>query len=367
MAPYPTGAPPSSPHGEPDAERTSSITIAHTPEGPSVAVTSVLNQVGRRRLGEILRWLAQGEHRQLRVHLDFAQAVDVALLQLLCETRLQSRGGLVVTAESADQRLPLALIGLGETSGWPREPEYPALELVRDEPAHRSVAGEPGIVRGLEAMALLGTDPDPHRLGTAQGMVTLACTLIGCDQSGLVAREAHGRLSGLAATGGESRDVERWQCWHHEGPSPEAATATEVVLVDDAVEDPRWPAWGSQMRRLGLRSALAVPLVVGRHHLGALTFYDTRPAAFTDRDRQRAALLAEHAAASLWSVGERENLRIALESRTRIGQAQGILMARHALDAVQAFALLRRLSQESNTKLYDLASKIVTQRGLPPI
>ncbi len=63
---------------------------------------------------------------------------------------------------------------------------------------------------------------------------------------------------------------------------------------------------------------------------------------------------------------EIENLRRALESRTEIGQAQGILMERHRVDADGAFALLVRLSQHLNRKLSDVCAELVATRELPP-
>jgi hypothetical protein len=52
-------------------------------------------------------------------------------------------------------------------------------------------------------------------------------------------------------------------------------------------------------------------------------------------------------------------LRKALETRTIIGQAQGVLMARQGIDADAAFDILRRASQRTNRKLRDIAAEIV--------
>ncbi len=54
-----------------------------------------------------------------------------------------------------------------------------------------------------------------------------------------------------------------------------------------------------------------------------------------------------------------------MAGRTVIGQAQGILMERFAVDADQAFAYLRRVSQDTNRKLVDLAQDLVANRCLP--
>jgi hypothetical protein len=56
---------------------------------------------------------------------------------------------------------------------------------------------------------------------------------------------------------------------------------------------------------------------------------------------------------------ENEHLRRALETRDIIGQAKGILMERCDVDAVAAFNLLVAQSQKSNTRLEELAYKLI--------
>jgi ANTAR domain/PAS fold len=56
---------------------------------------------------------------------------------------------------------------------------------------------------------------------------------------------------------------------------------------------------------------------------------------------------------------ENEQLRRALDTRDVIGQAKGILMERCDVDAAAAFNLLVTQSQKSNTRLEELARKLV--------
>jgi hypothetical protein len=55
-----------------------------------------------------------------------------------------------------------------------------------------------------------------------------------------------------------------------------------------------------------------------------------------------------------------EQLEIALEHRTVISQAVGRLMERFDIDGDAAFAALSRISQETNRKVYDIASELVS-------
>ena len=60
-----------------------------------------------------------------------------------------------------------------------------------------------------------------------------------------------------------------------------------------------------------------------------------------------------------------EQLTEAVEHRTVIGQALGILMERFNFDGDQAFDYLARCSQEQNRKLYAIAVEFVETRELP--
>ena len=53
------------------------------------------------------------------------------------------------------------------------------------------------------------------------------------------------------------------------------------------------------------------------------------------------------------------NLERAIESRHRIGVAQGILMQRFGLTVDQSFSLLLRVSQTRNVKVRDVARKVI--------
>ncbi len=62
---------------------------------------------------------------------------------------------------------------------------------------------------------------------------------------------------------------------------------------------------------------------------------------------------------TLQRFSEYHNLQGAFGRRATIEQAKGILMARHAIDADKAFAMLRDHSQHGGSKLADVAAAIV--------
>jgi ANTAR domain len=62
-------------------------------------------------------------------------------------------------------------------------------------------------------------------------------------------------------------------------------------------------------------------------------------------------------------VTEIAQLRTALAHRDTIGMAKGMLMKRQDVDADAAFAILRRISQHSNTKLVTVAADLVDRHS----
>ncbi|AFC55572.1 ANTAR domain-containing protein [Mycobacterium paraintracellulare] len=61
-----------------------------------------------------------------------------------------------------------------------------------------------------------------------------------------------------------------------------------------------------------------------------------------------------------WSMMRRnDQFRSALASRDIIGQAKGVIMERFGIDAVEAFQLLTRVSQQSNIKLIEIARALI--------
>ncbi len=74
-------------------------------------------------------------------------------------------------------------------------------------------------------------------------------------------------------------------------------------------------------------------------------------------------VLAAHAASAILASRESEQLQSALSTRDRIGQAKGIIMERFKIDDVRAFEMLRKLSQDTDTKLLDVAHRVIDTRA----
>ena len=124
--------------------------------------------------------------------------------------------------------------------------------------------------------------------------------------------------------------------------------------------DRRWPPFATEATAAGVRSMLCLPLHVDTTTFGTLSLYADTPHAFRDATEPVARVLAVLAAITLSESRGRLNLQQALETRDLIGQAKGIIMHARRITAEDAFALLVRRSQETNTKLVDVAEAVVT-------
>jgi GAF domain-containing protein len=201
--------------------------------------------------------------------------------------------------------------------------------------------------------------------GTVDRVLAFALQATGADCAGVVLVRHGGRLDTGGATGPRVEQADRLQVECGEGPCMPASRHEASVVVYDTTADLLWPRWSPRVAELGLRSVLAVGLFTARSTLGALNLYASVPGRFTTDDEVTARLLGLHATVAIATVRQASTLAEAVEARGLIGQAQGLLMERFALDAEQAFAVLRRYSQNNNIKLHVVAAQLITTRQLP--
>jgi GAF domain-containing protein len=110
---------------------------------------------------------------------------------------------------------------------------------------------------------------------------------------------------------------------------------------------------------------LCTPLSAGAVVYGSLSLVSRTAGAFNEDTASMADVFAAHAVIALAGARQRSQLRVAVASRDVIGQAKGVLMERYRLTPDAAFALLARVSQDTNTKLHDVAERLTQTGGLP--
>lgn len=188
----------------------------------------------------------------------------------------------------------------------------------------------------------------------------------GCDHAGVTIITRDGEIQTQTASDEMHRQIEDLQHALREGPCFDALWTTDTITSPDLATDSRWPRWAPRaVEELGTASMVCYQLFVTEESLGSLNLYSSRRHAFDDDAIDTGSHLAAHVAVALASSQESEHLQSALATRTTIGQAEGILMERFDLSADQAFATLRRVSQDSNVKLRDVATELVRTRRTP--
>jgi GAF domain-containing protein len=148
----------------------------------------------------------------------------------------------------------------------------------------------------------------------------------------------------------------------NQGPCMSALREHRTVHISDMSQPSPWPQFAAAASALGVRSSLSFQLFVRQNDLGALNLYAGESGVFDDESIMYGEILAQHAAVALAGSQAAEQFEQALASRDMIGQAKGILMERFKIDNVRAFAMLARLSQESNTRLAEIARLVIERR-----
>ncbi|MCW2517182.1 MAG: response regulator with putative antiterminator output domain [Mycobacterium sp.] len=205
----------------------------------------------------------------------------------------------------------------------------------------------------------------PQRTEDILGDVTAAAVELipGVDTAGILLIRGRGRFESLGVTSDIPHQLDALQMWFDEGPCVQAARADTIVRTNDFRNEPRWPRYGPAVVEMGVLSGLSFKLFTGDRTAGALNLFGYQPVQWSSDDETAGSVLAAHAAAAIVAHQHEQQLRTAVLSRDRIGQAKGIIMERFAVDDVRAFQMLRTLSQESNVKLLDVANRVIDTRS----
>lgn len=191
----------------------------------------------------------------------------------------------------------------------------------------------------------------------------LSPDLAGC---GVTARLAGGALT-VAASNDLVATVDEVQYGLGAGPCLDTLRSGAVVDVPSMADAEGWDGYPEHALRHGVRSSFCLPLTVGDRTVAALNAYGAEPGIFTGDLIHRLADFAARAQIAL-AVAVRsaeqarllEQLHTAMQSRSTIDQAMGILMARERCSATEAFAILRTASQSRNRRLADIAAELIT-------
>ncbi|WP_319041421.1 GAF and ANTAR domain-containing protein [Kribbella solani] len=200
---------------------------------------------------------------------------------------------------------------------------------------------------------------------TVQTVVEYALRALSCDYAGVALSAGDGRSEVPAVTDPAVAAIYTFQMSGGDGPLRQCMRERTTVEIPDTVRLRQWPEWTKKVIEIGVRSVLDVPLWTGNAAVGVLGLYSKVPDAFGPDEVAIAHILARHAAVAVATARREEHLKVAVDARKLVGQAMGILMERYDLSADLAFEVLRRYSQDTNTKLREVAQRLIDTRHLP--
>lgn len=190
----------------------------------------------------------------------------------------------------------------------------------------------------------------------------------GADGAGLTMLGS-GRPQTVVASADFVRAVDDVQYGLGEGPCVSAVAERCTQTSGSLGGERRWPRFGPRIGRMGVHSALSLPLLLGAERVvGALNVYAYGKDVFGPEAVRMGELFAGPAAVSVHnaqllddSVRLAEQLSAALGSRAVIDQALGILMSRTGAGPQEAFDRLRAMSQAQGVKAAEVARVLVAE------
>jgi GAF domain-containing protein len=187
-----------------------------------------------------------------------------------------------------------------------------------------------------------------------------AVEIPGAQYAGITVTRNHKHIDTPAATHKWPILLDEIQQLHREGPCLTAAWEEKTIHVADLEADDRFPLYRRDvLEQTPIRSVMSFQLFIVGETMGALNVYAEQPHVFGQPSRDIGLIFAAHSSVA-WNAARREEqFRQALASRDTIGQAKGMIMERYSVDAVQAFEVLRKLSQDSNVPLVRVAAELV--------
>jgi hypothetical protein len=155
----------------------------------------------------------------------------------------------------------------------------------------------------------------------------------------------------VASSSEQAKAMDEVQYSFGDGPCLDAARNHRTNYVRDVTDDgDKWRNYRAAITAYGMRSILAVPIA---HAFSAADIETMQRLAREAADTVRIAVRIAHL------TDTAKDLRAAMDSRTAIDLAAGIIMAQNRCSQDAAVTILKAASSARNLKLHDLAIAVV--------
>lgn len=250
----------------------------------------------------------------------------------------------------------------------PPEPELSSAQLRSDElDLNAGLDGVARIVAGAYPVGDMLSQVAQFAVQAIPGADAAGVTLVYPDQS--ATDQSDPRIQTWSVTEEFVREIDTLQYEEFsEGPCLTCMRTRRPAVSGSLGSDRRWPHFGGRVARMGVHSALALPLIIGEQVVGAINSYARSRDAFAEHAVQLGVQFARPAAVSVYNAQlltdarqHTARLQAALGSRAVIDQAIGIIRSRSGGTAREAFDRLTHISQTEHIKLAEVAERIVDE------
>jgi GAF domain-containing protein len=219
-----------------------------------------------------------------------------------------------------------------------------------------------GLVAGSLGLPELLADVSTFAVRAIPGADGAGVTLLRLDQ-------VDNMVEALAASASFVAEIDEIQyVTLKEGPCITAALERRTVRSGSLGGEKMWPRFGPRVGRLGVHSALSLPLLLSDRVIGAINVYAHGKDVFDEHAAELGELFARPAAVAVHNAQVLAHamtltaqLQKALSTRPVIDQAIGLIRGRSGGTAEEAFAHLRVISQTEHRKLAEVAQHIVDE------
>lgn len=205
----------------------------------------------------------------------------------------------------------------------------------------------------------------------AHALCVAATALIpGCDHASLMTRES-GRYITAAASDDVAAAVDQLERDLCEGPCVDAIDEESPQVDNDLAKHSQWPNLAKAVvATTPVRAAMAFRIRTDTSKSGALNIFSDRAGVFDGSAVDQAVIVASFASVLVAARAHKlqaDTLRNGLVQSREIGKAIGLLMAIHNVNDDEAFELLKTASQRTNTKLAEVARRLVEKHRKTPL
>jgi ANTAR domain len=200
-------------------------------------------------------------------------------------------------------------------------------------------------------------------------LVRDSAELLSADAVGVLVSNSQGEVELLSSTSHDLTELELFQIQQDAGPCIECMRTTAIVAVIGTEQiNARWPEVGPAIVAAGYQAVHAYPLRWHGLTIGAMNVFQSALDAAPPDELMLGQALADIATIVLVQSTDltlqqvTDRVQQALQARTDIEQAKGVLAYRHDIDMAAAFELLRGMAAADSTLTASAAAVIADAR-----